>query len=192
MNTAQPPLIIGLGSRARVGKDTAWRIIKRHYPHAIRRAFADPLKERLLGTLAPMDLNPFTEDPAQKALIRPLLVELGRLGRALRPDYWVEVLFDSILDDARIVVITDVRYANEAAAIQRRGGWVWEITRPGVECANAEEAEHSAQVSDMADTRIDNDGTEAYFERQILSRLEAVKPFMRSSIASLTHAAAAR
>ena len=60
--------------------------------------------------------------------------------RTLRPDYWVKKSADRIhqLLNQRIatrIVITDLRFDNEADLVTRHGGLIWRVTRPGCEVA---------------------------------------------------------
>ncbi|MFJ9694935.1 hypothetical protein [Kitasatospora sp. NPDC101183] len=142
---------IGIIGRARVGKDTAgaWLVRERGYE---RVAFADPLKD------AALQLNPLLwEDPCSSSEIRladsvdrygweqaknnwvevrRILQELGAAVRAIDPEFWLRAalcLADEVNEkSARPVVITDVRYANEAAALRARGWHLLYVDRPGV------------------------------------------------------------
>jgi hypothetical protein len=62
----------------------------------------------------------------------------------------------------RCVVITDVRFDNEAQAIVNAGGEVWRVERPGWRCLADDAATHQSEagVSDHLITRIiDNSGS---------------------------------
>lgn len=144
--------IIGLCGYARVGKDTmAAAIVERGWT---RLAFADNLKNDLYETLkravtrgsVPVaDAATFASKMLagpDKAKARPLMVAYGAFMRTFEPDYWIARLWrqiDALPDDAR-VVITDVRYKNEADWVRSLGGktlWLW---RDGIDPANSEEA----------------------------------------------------
>jgi hypothetical protein len=151
------PRIIGLCGFARTGKDTVGAYLAERHGYE-RQAFADKL--RLLAE----DLDPWVSDEDfithirysealashgyEKAKdefpeIRRFLVALGKGVRdVLGPNTWVDaVLPDALPDDHAPLVITDVRYPNEAARILRFGGEVWYVTRRGFGPANDEEAE---------------------------------------------------
>jgi hypothetical protein len=175
--------IIGFTGFARSGKDTiAQQFVKNDGYERI--GFADSLKSILYA------LNPRIElfnddfighwhvknivdsrgwDEAKKEPeIRELLQRLGTEGGriALGEDIWVKTLFNSP-HGARIV-ISDVRFQNEADEIRRRGGTVVRIVRPGVGPVN----DHASDKIDFeADIVIHNNKTpeDAY---------EAVKYFM--------------
>lgn len=62
--------------------------------------------------------------------------------RARQPNYWSTKLAIHIadlqqLDGRHRFVVSDCRFDNEAAAIRRMGGQVWQITRPGLERADS-------------------------------------------------------
>ncbi|MGW6600563.1 deoxynucleotide monophosphate kinase family protein [Streptomyces sp. NPDC055036] len=139
--------LIGLSGYARSGKDTAaqaladrgWR----------RAAFADKLREFLLA-LDPLlpalhghGGQPFRlrryveawgwerakdEHPEVRALLQRAGTEAGR--RVLGANVWVNALFEEH-EDAPALVVSDVRFPNEAQAISDRGGVVIRVERPG-------------------------------------------------------------
>lgn len=130
-------MIVGLCGPARSGKDTlAKALMSRGW---FRGAFADKLKEeceKLIG-------KPFVGmTPAEKEFWRPLHVCVGELRRRQRASYWIDALQSELtakVDPHRPVVVTDVRYANEVQWIQRQGGVVVLLIRPGFAAANAVE-----------------------------------------------------
>ena len=70
-------------------------------------------------------------------------------------DFWVNAAIDSIEDGSKVVV-SDVRYPNEADAIKKLGGQVWRVVRPGFGPANDHESEH-AMTDYKFDVQITND-----------------------------------
>lgn len=142
---------IGIIGRARVGKDTAgaWFVNERGYR---RVALADPLKE------AALRLDPIIDDgnvgysftAARLSEVvdgygwerakeigdtRRILQELGAAIRGLDEDFWLRQALKKTQEanDAGVpVVITDVRYRNEAASLARAGFHLLHIDRPGV------------------------------------------------------------
>lgn len=133
--------IVGLIGYARSGKDTAAQVLLDH--GWLRAAFADQLKadvEKCVGC----PLRGPGADATQKELWRPLLVEYGRLRRQQHPDYWIwqlEANMKMACGPQDKVVITDVRYANEANWILAKGGILIFVDRPGTKAANEEEKE---------------------------------------------------
>lgn len=63
---------------------------------------------------------------------RELLQQFGtEYVRSVDSDYWVKSTMQSVRDNARDVVLSDVRFANEADAIRNAGGVVVQIVRDG-------------------------------------------------------------
>jgi hypothetical protein len=143
--------IIGLTGYAQSGKDTLASILIDRYGYR-RVAFADTIRE-FLYEINPMvacsptgylkDLvNLVGWDKAkQEPQIRRLLQDLGVAARKLiDEDIWVTVALRNISPDDR-VVITDVRFENEASQISALGGQLWRVKRPGVDAVNAHVSE---------------------------------------------------
>jgi hypothetical protein len=89
-------------------------------------------------------------------------------GRALAPDFWVEAWKRAIERDALhasadgetvLIVVDDVRFPNEVAAIREMGGSIARIERPGAGLAGSE-GDHASEGQDLgeADMPIVNDG----------------------------------
>jgi hypothetical protein len=131
--------------RMRSGKDTAGARLVEHHGYT-RLAFADPLKDMALA------LNPIVEvchDGEYERLAdlvkdwgwegaksypeaRRILQHMGQGIRAMDPDFWVRVLrekWDHIPAD-RPIVVTDVRYRNEADFLRTHGFKLVRIVRP--------------------------------------------------------------
>jgi hypothetical protein len=141
-------VIIGLGHKARQGKNTAALAILNATPldTDVRvYAFADALRrevntairqagsvENLIATYKEAGLMPewvVAEKPMEKQ--RTLLQWWGTdHRRAKNPDYWVDRLFAVIGEMAPdVAIITDVRYPNEVAAIKAHGGFTVKVSR---------------------------------------------------------------
>lgn len=160
--------VIGLAGYARSGKDVFARFVVEHGYE--QRAFATPLK----GILYALDptvhideghatiqrlVDAFGWDAAKgHGEVRMLLQRLGTEGgrQHLGEDVWVDALFKS--PSSGRVVVTDVRFPNEADAIRRRGGVVARVTRPGVRPVNAHRSETALDNFDF-DFIVKNDGT---------------------------------
>lgn len=141
-------VIVGFGHVARAGKDTAANALV-HRLGFRRVGFADPLKALAYGTDFLLDASRAGFGPLRISdVVRPgdattwekakndydetrrFLEALGLAGReVLGADVWVDALLDSLGASDRIV-IPDVRYPNEAIAIQARGGIVVRVDRP--------------------------------------------------------------
>jgi hypothetical protein len=146
------PPIVGLIGFARSGKDTvAARLVEQH--GWTRFAFADALRRVALDTdplvadwHGPSRLGDVVaRDGWDRAKILPdvrrLLQALGVAVRThIGPDTWVDVVLNGMYARGP-VVITDVRFLNEAAAIRRHGGRLVRINRPGVDPVNSHVSE---------------------------------------------------
>lgn len=168
-------LVIGLAGYARAGKDTVAQMITDYGFE--QRSFAKPLKD-CLAALNPMcdpgttlrikDLLEFSDWEGAKTApeVRQLLQRLGtEAGRnVLGQNIWVDALFNAP-SDGRIVV-SDVRFPNEAAAIKARGGLVWRVERPGYGPVNNHPSETAIDDFDY-DGHIVNDGDLAQLEVRV-------------------------
>jgi hypothetical protein len=128
--------IIGLCGYARSGKDTAAEgLIEIGWT---RVALADPLKRVALA----IGWDGEKDEPG-----RVLLQNLGQAVREhIAPDAWITALLTAAERVHGDVVVTDVRYPNEAAAIRDQGGYLVQIVRPGVGPANEHASEDVAAL----------------------------------------------
>lgn len=89
------------------------------------------------------------------------------------PDFWISQVIDidrGILD---LLVITDVRFPNEAEAIKAEGGQIWHILRDGA--GAGDHASEQALDPDLIDCFIHNDGTLEELEDTVRGILEFQK-----------------
>jgi hypothetical protein len=137
-------MIIGLSGYAQSGKDTvAGMLIGLHGYKNV--AFANNIR-KLLYEMDPYinDGNPvfrlqdlvdsrgWDEAKTIAPETRRLLQDLGVGARELfGQDFWVEQVLKNI-NPADRIVITDVRFQNEAEAIKKQSGQIWRVNRPGV------------------------------------------------------------
>lgn len=175
--------LIGLAGPARSGKDTVADILEEVTPGRVERdAFADRLK--LIAALA-LGVSVHPDDVGRSgirrwadrfkeaeslAIIGPggtVLSELSgreflqRLGaEAMRNVLGERVWIDAVPfeRDCDLLLLTDVRYPNEAEAIREAGGEVWQVFRPGVTRANGHASEHPLPPT-LVDRVVANDGT---------------------------------
>lgn len=159
-------MIVGLSGYARSGKDTVGGFLVES--GFVRIAFADKLK-KLVTTFWPGILDPHDGDwERAKAdpAIRVLLQTVGQGARdVLSDNVWVDAALGGCLPED--VVVTDLRYPNEARRIKDLGGLIVRIERPGIGPAN----NHSSEIA-MASWRFDlliqNDGTLDDLKREAL------------------------
>ena len=128
--------LIGLVGQKQSGKDTCFGFFKqlaeRENLRCIRYAFADTLKAEVSSLLG-VSLAQIEQD---KGVFRPFLQWYGTdfiRQYKKQPLYWINKI-DKQLDKARgtehVIVLTDVRYANEADLVIRYGGKLVKVTRP--------------------------------------------------------------
>lgn len=122
--------ILGLAGKAGSGKDYVCEGFSQWLLTA-RVAFADEVKRECaeeFGEVRP-DLNFWAKPTGEEE--RAILQKWGTdFRRAQDPDYWVKKGTATIVKAARyaeLVVVTDVRFANEAQAIHEAGGFVAEV-----------------------------------------------------------------
>lgn len=145
-------MIIGLSGYAQSGKDTVANILVEKHGYT-RIAFADPIRN-LLYEMDPLIPKGYRESVINYRLqdlvdsygwdkvkvdypeVRRLLQELGVGARKLFGDkFWIyEALSDVAPQDK--VVVSDVRFENEAKWIQEFNGQIWRIKRVGTEAVN--------------------------------------------------------
>jgi len=147
--------LIGVTGFAQHGKSSVGQVLVEHYGFT-QYAFADQLKSMALALNPIVQSYTFPRHPERLAYLVGLLgwekaKELGEVRRFLQvlgtegvrehvgEDAWIEALElvlqrDELMDRQGIaygakVVITDVRFPNEATWIHRRGGELWKVKR---------------------------------------------------------------
>jgi len=132
-------MIIGFAGRARHGKDwtaaAAQRLLR---GDAVTRGFAQGLKTRVYHALdgVPGVSEAIVDKPVW---MRRILQAFGENVRQVDENFWVRTLFDwyerkmferpGETRRYRHLLIPDVRYPNEVAAIRARGGKVVKVVR---------------------------------------------------------------
>jgi hypothetical protein len=175
-------VLIGLVGLKQAGKDHTAQILGEDH-RFVRFAFADRLKEMALAIdpyvstntagarIMPIRLTELVnrvgwETAKRYQDVRRLLQRLGKEGvrDSIDEDAWVNIVFeqvDPLLAAGMNVVVSDVRFANEADAIRRRGGLIWRIAREGQE-SHDEHASETEQKRIVTDLVLRNTGDERY------------------------------
>lgn len=174
-------MIIGITGYAQSGKDSVAKILIEQYGYT-RVAFADKIRELLL------EIDPILEDGHRlsyavkefgwdlakaKPEVRRLMQDLGVGARKLfKEDFWIKQALAPVLKNQKIVV-TDVRFENEADMIKHFDGQLWRVKRLGVEAINNHISE-----SDMNDYKVDqifvNNGTIEDLESLVKTRMNGL------------------
>lgn len=177
---AQP--LIGMIGKKRSGKDSVASTLVAEFGYS-RVAFADPLREALLR-LDPIIGRPALPDapaPVHDVRLSEVIAAIGwerakdyvpevrvllqRFGtdaiRAIDDDFWVRTTRQQIeaLRADGPVVVTDVRFPNEADAIREAGGYLVRVTRPGTESEPGAHASETALDDYPEDIVVPNIGT---------------------------------
>jgi hypothetical protein len=160
-------MIIGLSGYAQSGKDATAELLCLNYEYE-RRAFADPIRDAMycLNPLvnSSMHLAEMVDDygwavakhtPEVRRLLQVFGTEVGR--KMFGDDFWIKTALKDLTGTERIV-ISDVRFPNEALAIKQLGGTMWRINRQSHGSVNGHASEH-AMDNYMFDHVIYNDGT---------------------------------
>jgi len=132
------PLLIGLSGKSGSGKSTAAAyLVARH--NFVEVAFADRLKQvaAMMFNFNWRQLYGDQQDEVDQVLWRTpreCLQRLGDLGRELWPEIWVAHTVKQVskwLERGHAVVVSDVRFLNEAKALKQMGGVLVRLVRPG-------------------------------------------------------------
>jgi len=158
------PLLIGFAGKARSGKDTAGKYLIDNYQFA-HYFFSKPLKEatKIMFGLTDEQIKD-KEKPAEPwgRSPRELYQKLGTdVARSIDVNVWVKGADLFIKNNpGRSVVVTDVRFSNEAYWIRNKGGIVvfLESNTRGIYENTEHSSENGLQGSDV-DVVIQNDGT---------------------------------
>lgn len=177
--------LIGLTGYAQSGKDTFASILVEKYGYS-RIAFADKIRDFLYGINPMVACSPtgYLQDlvnlvgwdkAKQEPQVRRLLQDLGISARELiDEDLWVSAALGNVNPTDR-VVITDVRFENEAATIKSLGGQLWRVKRAGVGPVNNHVSE-----SELDGYKVDqifvNNGTLEDLEVLITTRMRNAFP----------------
>jgi hypothetical protein len=170
--------MIGLSGWARNGKDTVAEHLIANYGYE-QVSFAAPMKEALYRLNPKITINDVPNLPVKLGVdlygwdelkthgpeIRGLLQRFGtEVGREMfGEDFWVDAAINSIPDGSKVVV-SDVRYPNEAEAVKKLGGQVWRVVRPGYGAANDHASEHALNDYNFDEVLENSGSVQALYE----------------------------
>lgn len=182
-------MIIGLAGYAQSGKTEAAKVLAKAGGMA-QINFADALRSFVRA------LDPWVADPQelnwqrwsdlepvmgyevmkQETEARNILIQAGQGARDhLHPDVWVDAWWHRARGEKHVVV-ADVRYVNEAMRINRLGGTVWYIHRPGVDAVHETERESIERLVGYGVQRsLTNDGDLSDWKLRVLGAFEDQK-----------------
>lgn len=179
--------IIGLTGVAGSGKDTAANILLAEdtLGTVVRQGFADKLKLSAAQLFIPgcdmeeaikfcnwLKLEGSVKVNGDLISGRQFLQRYGTEAHrnVFGTDFWLDAVLPEGRDDCDLLVIPDVRFANEADRVVDRGGEVWMLHRPNAPPVEDHESElrlNDEQISSV----VDNSGHLGDLRRQIIQSL---------------------
>jgi hypothetical protein len=171
-------IILGIAGPAGAGKDTVADYLVEHH-RFVKLAFAGPLKEMLAAAGMPEPADREQKEqlvPGFTFTWRQAAQRLGtEWGRGLQDDIWVQVMRQRIerlqwlrCSEKGRIVLSDVRFDNEAAMIRELGGRVVHLRARGGLAGDA--AGHASEVGLKAadtDYNVNNGSSIEYLHAQI-------------------------
>lgn len=129
--------IIAIAGPAQSGKSTVATYLKAQ--NYTEDSFAAPIRScvaRILGvslsqleTCKDQALYPFHSTP--RRMMQTLGTEWGR--QMIQNDLWIVSLKERIRHEPGSIVISDLRFENEAVVLRDMGAEIWHVERPGIE-----------------------------------------------------------
>lgn len=173
--------LVAFKGPAGCGKDTAANAVLAHFDGFRKVSFADGVRE-FAGEIDSMilpDGRRYNELLAEYGYevakrkfpaVRDFLVRIGAGARRVFGDtVWIDRELRP-RGPCDCVVVSDLRYANEAARVRELGGWVIEIDNPSTKPANEEEAASLASV--VPDVVVRNDCSKEEYEQRVLAQVQ--------------------
>lgn len=133
-------ILIGLGSKARQGKNYVGNYMKEAVPEIQFYSFADELKryckehhDELVPQWQLANQTKILPSPKEDPIYgyTTILQWFGtEVVRKNNPNQWVDILADKIeKENPEIAIVTDVRFPNEAAWVKNHDGYLVEVIR---------------------------------------------------------------
>jgi len=180
----RPLTVLGLTANKRSGKDTLASFLEEEYIQlgykVYRYAFADELKA-ITRRYFPTWNGQKTESSGDFVGGRQILEGVGTLVRDLcGSSYWVKKVSEKInatisehpRDQRLVIIITDIRYRNEADLVKQMGGKIIKIVRDGY---NSDSFSAEMGVSDMVlklDHILENNGTIQQLQQKAIQLIQ--------------------
>lgn len=183
-------IIIGFGHRSRMGKDTAAGFTVGYIRQTkkkvlcVKKAFASKMKSMTheLYAWAGLQDEAFYEQEENAHLRNTILPAIGKtpveiwiefgtsVGRAIYKDTWLRYVTEFPCD---YMIVSDVRFPNEADYIIDNGGYVFKIHNPSVEFRNSVADKALDYYSNWSDIIINDKGLRELNDA-VVSRLKGI------------------
>lgn len=164
---------LAFGHEKDVGKDESAKFAIQQarfsgkFKTVAKGAFADRLKQVCYDLFKWAGLQPgyyYDENKKAREIVLPLVgmtpreiwIEVGNRMRDVYPNIWIDNLL--VNNNVEFLVISDLRFPNEAEEIKRRGGKVIKIERPSIPRTGDEADDALLGYTGWSDTIV-NDGT---------------------------------
>ena len=168
--------LIGITGKARSGKNTIADLILSHVG-GYHYAFADPIR----AMMAALDIDmsdPYWQARKEKPILvlgkspRQMMQTLGtEWGRnCVHPNLWVILAAAEFAKAGRGMVISDVRFENEAAWLRETGGLLIHVVRNNLPEVHAHSSEAGVEFK-PGDMQLTNDGTLEELNAAVLTLL---------------------
>lgn len=179
-------MLIGLCGFARSGKSVAASILQERHGFS-ELSFASPIREFIRGLLM-VDMptfetikdkpHPLLSGKSPRFAMQTLGTEWGRHG--ISSTLWVDVCIQkarALMDSGTYVVVSDVRFDNEARAIRDAGGIIIRLHRSDI--PRILEATHESE-SGITDTLVDIELHNNQDIQELHHKLQSILMFMRN------------
>lgn len=186
-------MIIGLHGKKRVGKDTVYEIIRSSYPHAVRLAFADKMRESIAALFdIPVEemedlkeseatFNLETDGTNKTFTWREFIQRYGTEAHrnVFGQDFWINAVFPTAfptayVDPSNITIVTDVRFHNEAQRILDLGGHIISVVRPDKEYISDSHVSEKGLSEEFISYEIVNDGSLEQLQERVLKVIDNI------------------
>lgn len=187
-------LVIGLGHKREVGKDLVGQLLKTEltikFPQkqVVKTAFAMPLYQtahKMFAWAGMQTKQYYDENKEEKEIVLPkigksprqILIEIGLKFREVYADVWLDYAMNTQAD---ILIITDLRFPNEAEKIKQAGGQTVIILRDVPMTDDPDDPDNQLNEHEW-DIILSNLGTKKELNQVILDMINGLDRLLRSA-----------
>ncbi len=182
---------LAFGHEKDVGKDTAAKFAMSHlrsnsiFKSVQKRGFAEKIKQICFELYSWTGLmpGPYYDEPENKKLKEVILPLIGKsprqiwidFGQGVRHSTYNETWLDYLLLNTKcdFLIITDLRFPEEAERIQKYGGWLVKILRPSIP-HTSDAADDPLLTYEKWNCIIKNDQDLEYLHTQVIDVVKAM------------------